>query len=59
VTVIMPKQSLDNIMLRQTTLDKEVQAGRVQIKGDRDRLSDLLTSLDSFDPLFPIVTPRP
>jgi alkyl sulfatase BDS1-like metallo-beta-lactamase superfamily hydrolase len=58
-TISMPKESLDNILLHTTTLDKEVQAGRVQITGDRGKLSDMLSMLVNFDPLFPIVTPRP
>nr|WP_322032053.1 alkyl sulfatase dimerization domain-containing protein [Paraburkholderia sp. J76] len=59
VTLTMPKSSLDNIMLHQTNLDKEVQAGRAKVDGDRGKISELLSLTDSFNPLFPIVTPRP
>ena len=56
-TITMPKSSLDNIMLKTTNLDKEVQAGRVQIQGSREKLADLLGSMVQFNPLFNIVTP--
>ncbi|WP_322053914.1 alkyl/aryl-sulfatase [Paraburkholderia bannensis] len=59
VTLSLPKSSLDNIMLHQTNLDKEVQAGRAKVDGDRGKITELLSLTDSFNPLFPIVTPRP
>ncbi|WP_213306887.1 alkyl/aryl-sulfatase [Paraburkholderia sacchari] len=59
VTLTMPKSSLDNIMLHTTNLDKEVEAGRAKVDGDRGKISELLSLTDPFNPLFPIVTPRP
>lgn len=59
VTLTLPKSSLDNIMLHQTNLDKEVEAGRAKVDGDRGKISELLSLTDTFNPLFPIVTPRP
>jgi alkyl sulfatase BDS1-like metallo-beta-lactamase superfamily hydrolase len=58
VTLTLPKSSLDNIMLHQTNLDQEVQAGRAKVDGDRGKISELLSLTDTFNPLFPIVTPR-
>ncbi|MFB9128659.1 alkyl/aryl-sulfatase [Paraburkholderia dipogonis] len=59
VTLTLPKSSLDNIMLHTTNLDKEVEAGRAKVDGDRGKITELLSLTDSFNPLFPIVTPRP
>ena len=56
-TLTFRREYLGQILTRETTLDKEIQAGRIQIQGDRRKLAELLTLLDSFEPMFNIVTP--
>lgn len=56
-TLTLPKSSLDNMLLKTTTFDKEVAAGRVKIEGDSAKFTDFLGMLVNFDPMFKIVTP--
>lgn len=57
VTVVMSRTDLDNILLGQTTFEKEVKAGKVEVDGDAGKLGALLSMLDSFQFWFNIVTP--
>ncbi len=57
VTMSLPKTSLNNILLKQTTMDKEISEGRVKITGDRSKLQELMGMTDTFNPAFNIVTP--
>ena len=56
-TVTMPRAVLNNIVLGETTLDKEIESGKVTIKGKKESLSELVALLDKFDFWFNIVTP--
>ena len=56
-TATVPRASLDGILMGQTTMDKEVQEGRVKVEGDPRKFGELMALLDKFDPLFNIVTP--
>ena len=56
-TVTIPRSVLDNIALGETTLDKEVESGKVTIEGQKESLSELVALLDKFDFWFNIVTP--
>ena len=58
VTMSLPKTSLNNILLKQTTMDKEISEGRVKITGDRSKLQELMGMTDTFNPAFNIVTPK-
>ncbi|MGZ3318325.1 MAG: alkyl sulfatase C-terminal domain-containing protein, partial [Isosphaeraceae bacterium] len=49
--------TLDRVLVGETTLDKEIEAGSIRIQGDRRKLAELLSLLDSFEPMFNIVTP--
>ena len=57
VTMSLPKTSLNNILLKQTTMDKEISEGRAKITGDRAKLQELMGMTDTFNPAFNIVTP--
>jgi len=35
-----------------------VLAGKVKIDGDRAKLAELMSMLDTFEPMFPIVEPK-
>jgi alkyl sulfatase BDS1-like metallo-beta-lactamase superfamily hydrolase len=49
---------LDNdIVLGETTLNKEHQAGKVAVQGRKESLTELVLMLDTLDFWFNIVTP--
>ncbi|MGB2609147.1 MAG: alkyl sulfatase C-terminal domain-containing protein, partial [Isosphaeraceae bacterium] len=56
-TITFRRATLDRVLVGETTLDKEIEAGSIRIQGDRRKLAELLSLLDSFEPMFNIVTP--
>ena len=56
-TVTIPRTVLNNIVLGETTLDKEIQSGKITVEGKNESLSELVALLDKFDFWFNIVTP--
>jgi len=56
-TVTIPRSVLNNIVLGETTLDKEIETGKVTVEGKKESLSELVALLDKFDFWFNIVTP--
>ncbi|MCX5971329.1 MAG: MBL fold metallo-hydrolase, partial [Coprothermobacterota bacterium] len=57
-TFTLARSTLDSITLGQTTFEKEASAGNIKVEGDAKKLAELLGMLDTFDPLFSIVTPE-
>ncbi len=57
VTLSLKRATLDNIMLRQETLDDAVSSGDVKLDGDKAKLTELVSYLDTFPFWFNIVTP--
>ena len=56
-TVTLPRETLNQIVLKQTTLKDAITAGGVKIGGSEAKLDEMLSYLDSFDFWFNIVTP--
>jgi alkyl sulfatase BDS1-like metallo-beta-lactamase superfamily hydrolase len=56
-TLALPRAALVDLLLRRTTLGKEIERGRARVEGSRQRIADLLALLVTFDPVFNIVTP--
>jgi alkyl sulfatase BDS1-like metallo-beta-lactamase superfamily hydrolase len=56
-TVTLTRDTLNKIMLKETTLPAAVSAGAVKIQGDQAKLAELVSYLDTFDFWFNIVTP--
>jgi alkyl sulfatase BDS1-like metallo-beta-lactamase superfamily hydrolase len=56
-TITLTKATLDNVILKQTTFQKEIENGNIQVTGDGSQIGVLLSLLDTFDQFFPIVTP--
>ena len=56
-TLTLTRATIDAITLGQTTFDEEVAAGNAKIEGDGQKLAELMGLLDSFGPMFNIVTP--
>jgi alkyl sulfatase BDS1-like metallo-beta-lactamase superfamily hydrolase len=57
-TLTLARATLDAVTLQQTTFPAAVQAGLIKIEGNRAKLGELLSMLDTFEPMFPIVEPR-
>ena len=51
------RSTLDDVVLGNTTLEKETAAGNVTIDGNPKKLGELVALLDKFDFWFNIVTP--
>lgn len=56
-TVTMTRETLNNVLLGQTTMADAVKAGDVTVDGDQGKLEQMLANLDSFPFWFNIVTP--
>ena len=56
-TITMTRDTLNQIVLGQTTSDKAISSGEVKITGSQTKLDELLSYLDSFEFWFNIVTP--
>ena len=56
-SVSLTRNTLNDIMLKQTTLKDAVAKGDVKITGDQSKLNDVFGSLDDFEFWFNIVTP--
>lgn len=56
-TITLSRDTLNNLILKQTTLEKAVAAGDVKITGSSDKLKEVLGYLDNFEFWFNIVTP--
>jgi alkyl sulfatase BDS1-like metallo-beta-lactamase superfamily hydrolase len=56
--VTLSRATLDAITLKQTTFPEAVQSGLVKIDGNRGKLGELLSMLDNFELMFPVVEPR-
>jgi alkyl sulfatase BDS1-like metallo-beta-lactamase superfamily hydrolase len=56
-TISMTRETMNQIILGQTTGEKEVKAGNVKIDGNAGALTELVSYLDTFEFWFNIVTP--
>ncbi len=56
-TVTLSRDALNKIILKETTLGDAIGAGDVKVSGNKAKLDELVSYLDSFDFWFNIVTP--
>jgi alkyl sulfatase BDS1-like metallo-beta-lactamase superfamily hydrolase len=56
-TITLTRDTLNAIVLQQTTLDAATTAGDITVEGDQAKLEDLVSYLDTFEFWFDIVTP--
>jgi alkyl sulfatase BDS1-like metallo-beta-lactamase superfamily hydrolase len=56
-TMTLTRETLNRILMGMTTPDKEIEMGKIQLQGNREKLAELLSLMDSFEPMFNIVTP--
>jgi alkyl sulfatase BDS1-like metallo-beta-lactamase superfamily hydrolase len=57
-TLTLSRQTLNAIMLMQTTFPEAVGAGEIKIEGNPSKLMELLALFDTFSPSFEIVEPK-
>ncbi len=57
-TVTLSRATLDAVTLKETSFPAAVLTGKVKIDGDRAKLAQLMSMLDTFEPMFPVVEPR-
>jgi len=57
-TITLTREALNQIVLKQTTLEKAIESGDVKIAGSKAKLEEMLSYLDSFEFWFNIVTPH-
>jgi alkyl sulfatase BDS1-like metallo-beta-lactamase superfamily hydrolase len=58
-SLTLTRATLNAINLRQTTFREAVRDRRIQIEGDPIKLVEFMSLLDTFEPNFAIVTPKP
>lgn len=56
-SLTLTRDTLNKIMLKQTTLKDAMSSGAVKVQGNQAKLDELVSYLDSFEFWFPIVTP--
>ncbi len=56
-TITMTRETLNSIVLGQTTTDKVIESGAAKIDGSEAKLKEMLSYLDTFEFWFNIVTP--
>lgn len=57
-TLTLSRDTLNDIILGEVTLEQATESGDLQIDGDADKLGQLVAMLDTFEFWFNIVTPR-
>ncbi len=56
-TITLSRETLNKIILKETTLKKAQQAGEVTIVGNAAKVNEMLRCMESFGFWFPVVTP--
>ncbi|KEH08187.1 hypothetical protein GY14_21775 [Delftia tsuruhatensis] len=55
----LTRATLDAIAGQETTMAEAIKSGQLRIEGDASKVTALMSMLDRFDSVFPIVEPRP
>ena len=56
-TITLKRATLDQISLRQKTFADALKSGEIVVTGNGDKLGELLGLVDTFAPMFDVVTP--
>ena len=56
-TITLSRETLNQIVLKQATLEEAIDSGDVKITGNKAKLDEMLSYLDTFEFWFNIVTP--
>lgn len=57
-TITLKRETLNDVLLGQATLDDKIKSGEIKVKGNKAKLDELVSMLDKFDFWFNIVTPN-
>ena len=57
-SLTLTRDALDRIMLRRVTFADAVQSGQIKVAGQAERVDELFSILDTFNPYFEIVEPK-
>ena len=57
-TVTLPRATLNQVVLRETTIADAIHGGLALVEGDRAKVEELFGLLDDFTLMFEIVEPR-
>ncbi len=57
LTITLTRDTLNNLMLKQTTLKDAKGSGDIKVEGNEGKLEELMSYMDNFDFWFNIVTP--
>jgi alkyl sulfatase BDS1-like metallo-beta-lactamase superfamily hydrolase len=57
-TVTLPRATLNQVVLRETTVAEAIRAGLAVVEGDTRKVEELFTLLDDFTLMFEVVEPR-
>ena len=58
-TLTLSRQTLDEIALQKLTFPAALQTGKIAVTGKSEKLLELLSMIDTFATMFPLVEPRP
>ena len=56
-SVSLTRDTLNKVMLKETTLKDAMGSGAIKVKGNEAKLDELMSYMDNFDFWFNIVTP--
>ena len=56
-TITLKRETLNDIMTGQTSIEKELKSGAIKVTGTKGKLAELETMLDDFELWFNLVTP--
>jgi alkyl sulfatase BDS1-like metallo-beta-lactamase superfamily hydrolase len=57
-TVTLPREALNRVVLRETTVADAIEAGLVVVDGDAAKVAELFTLFDDFTLMFEVVEPK-
>ncbi len=57
-SLTLTRDALDGIMLRRVTFPDAVRSGQIKVAGQAEKVADLFSLLDTFNPNFEIVEPK-
>ncbi|WP_188568636.1 alkyl/aryl-sulfatase [Undibacterium terreum] len=57
-SLVLDRPTLNAIMLKQMTFPQAVQSGKIKLGGPPDKLVELFSMLDEFNPMFEVIEPK-
>jgi alkyl sulfatase BDS1-like metallo-beta-lactamase superfamily hydrolase len=57
-SLTLTRDALDAIMLRRVTIPEAVRSGQIKVAGQAEKVTELFSLLDTFNPNFEIVEPK-